>query len=321
MIIQTVALIAICSIGLGANSCALFVLFKSSIIKSTTGIYLSFLAVFDSLVLVTQLVFSFSNIINLSNFACKLFWVVRVPVITISCCIVVIMTIEKCYILLNTYKPKPTRKQALKIATTSVVVVTLVLGMQMGMMSGLVSLPVDGTLSNSSNYVNTLDNNFPMIGNETIICDILPHKVYSQQLFRLISIVFTRMVAPIIVIICNIIIIKSLRNHAAQVVPRNATSTVKSDKRITKLLIIVSLCFAVLVLPSSFYILTLGLFYDNVAEAVDPKSPVFQVVRGCLLLNHSINYFLYIVASKTFRKEAMVAFKSLFNIFERNNQN
>ncbi len=161
MIIQTVAVIAICSIGLGANFCALFVLLNSSIIKSTTGIYLSFLAVFDGLVLVTQLVFSFSNVINLSNIACKLFWIVRVPVITISCYILVIMTTEKCYFLVNTYKPKPTRKQAIKIATASAIVITLVLGTQVGITSGLVSLPVDGTFGNSSNYI-ALDNNFPI---------------------------------------------------------------------------------------------------------------------------------------------------------------
>ncbi len=324
MIIQTVV-ITICSIGLGANSCAFFVLLKSSIDKSTTRIYLTFLAVFDGLVLATQLIFSFSDVINRSIIACKLFWMVRVPVITISCYILVIMTVEKCYVLVNTYKVKPTRKQALKIATTSVVVITLVLGTQLGITHGLVSLPNDGTSGNSSNYV-ALENNFPMIGNETIICDVLPqHKVYSNRLFSLISLVFTRMVAPIIVIICNLIIIKSLRKHATQVAPLNATSNV-NDKRITKVLIIVSLCFALLVIPSSLYmlyILILRSFYDNVAEAeaVDPQSPLYQVVMDCLLINHSINFLLYIMSSKTFRKEAVEAFKSLFNICVRNNQN
>ncbi len=317
MIIQTVAVFAICSIGLGANACALFVLLNSSIIKSTTGIYLSFLAVFDGLVLVTQLVFSFSNVIKLSNIACKSFWVVRVPVITISCYILVIMTTEKCYFLVNTYKPKPTRKQALKIATISAVVITLVLGTQVGITSGLVSLPVDGTFGNASSYI-AHDNNFPVIGNETIFCDVLPrYNVYSNhllRLIRLISIVFTRIVAPIIVIICNLIIIRSLRKYAMQVAPLDASSTV-NDKRITKLLIIVSLSFALLTLPFSFYILILRFFYgNNLAEGMDPENLVHQVVINCLLINHSINYFLYILSSKTVRKEAMEAFKSLFII-------
>ncbi len=321
MLIQTIALITICSIGLGANSCALLVLLKSSIIKSTTGIYLSFLAVFDNLVLVTQLVYSFSHVVHLSNFACKLFWMLRIPVVTISNHIVVTMTIEKCYVLVNPYKTKPTRKQALIVATASVTIITLVSAIQAGITHGLVSAPVDRDFINSSVNV-TVDNNFPMIGNEKTVCGVLPqYEEFSQKVLSVVSMVFIRTLAPVIVIICNLIIIKSLRKHANQVAPLNATSTINNDKRITKLLIIISLCFAVLTLPSSIYILLAPYFYDDLSNAVATESPAFQVVLDCLLINHSVNYFLYIMAGKTFRKEALAAFKSLFTICTGNNQN
>ncbi len=109
-----------------------------------------------------------------------------------------------------------------------------------------------------------------------------------------------------------------------QVVPMitvNATSSAHNDKRITKLLIIVSLCFALLTLPSSLYILLIPYFYQNRSDAVALDNPAFLVVGNCLLVNHSVNYFLYILASKTFRKEAQVAFNSLLTICVRNNQN
>ncbi len=184
MLIQTIFLITICSIGLGANTCAFFVLLKSSIIKSTTGIYLTFLSVFDNLVLITQLFYSFSDIINVSNVACKLFWVVRVPVTTISSLIVVTMTIEKCYVLVNPYKPKPTRKQAITIATASAFTITLILAIHLGITNGLVTFPVDRTFRNSLDNV-TVDKDFRTTGKETTVCTILPQYAdYPKNLFH-----------------------------------------------------------------------------------------------------------------------------------------
>ena len=53
--------------------------------------------------------------------------------------------------------------------------------------------------------------------------------------------------------------------------------------------------------------------YDDYSEAFAPDNPAYHVIMACTLLNHSINYFLYILASKTFRKEAKVVFMSILN--------
>ena len=324
MLIQTIVVITICSLGLGANTCAFFVLLKSSIIKSTTGIYLTFLSVFDNLVLITQLLHAFSDISNVSNVACKLFWIVRTAVLTISNHIVVTMTIEKCYILVNPYKPKPTRKQALTIATASVVILTLILAIHFSITTGLVTVPVDRTFRNSSTNI-TDDNKVSMTGYKTTACDILPQYThYTQNPIRVISVLIMRLHAPAIVLICNLIIILYLRQHAMQVGPMitvNATANPQNDKRITKLLLIVSLCFAILTLPSTMYFLIVSYFNENISDAVALDNPAYFVVMSCLLVNHSINYILYIMGSKTFRKEAQVAFNSLLTICVRNNQN
>ncbi len=296
MLIQTIVVITICSLGLGANTCAFFVLLKSSIIKSTTGIYLTFLSVFDNLVLITLLFHSFSDIVNVSNVACKLFWMVGVPVTTISSHIVVTMTIEKCYVLVNPHKPKPTRKQAITIATASVVIITLITAINFGITTGLVPVPVDRTFRNSSTNV-TVDNDFPRTGNNPTVCSILPQYAdYPKNLFNVVSTLVIRLLAPAIVIICNLIIIIYLRKHATQVVPMitvNAASSAHNDKRITKLLLVVSLCFTLLTLPSSLYILLIPYFYENRSDAVALDNPAFLVVMTCLLVNHSINYLLY----------------------------
>ena len=225
--------------------------------------------------------------------------------------------------MVNPYKTKPTRNQAVKIATASVIIITLILAIQLGITNGLVTTRVDNTFSNSS-FNATDEDSFHTVGEKTV-CDVLPqYDNYFKYVFRPMVLLFTRLLYPAIVIICNLTIIRYLRKHATQVAPMisiNATTPPQNDKRITKLLIIVSLCFTVLNLPTSIYIVLVPYFYNNVSEAVAPDNPAFQVVMDCQLINHSINYFLYILASKTFRKEAVVAFRSLFSIFARNNQN
>ncbi len=307
LIVQTVAVITICSLGLGANCCALLVLLKSSIIKSTTGIYLSFLAVFDGLVLVTQLVDTCSDIPQWSDFTCKLFYMVHTPVTAISSHIVVTMTIEKCYVLVNPYKPKPKRKHALTIAIVSAIVISLIISTQAGIIFGLSPLPSD--------EIDTVNNvtgnpNFYAVDTE-IVCAVLPNQSYYEKVIFPINVLLWRLVPSITVIVCNVTIGIFLRKQATQVAPMNATHTM-NDKRITRLLIIVSLCFVLLTLPLPLYGALIPILYENIAEGFAPDNVIYQVVKICLLINHSINFLLYIMASKSFRKEAQMVFKSFF---------
>ncbi len=230
--------------------------------------------------------------------------------------ILVTMTIEKCYVLVNPYKPKPTRKQALKIAIASVIIISLVMSVHMSILFGLISQPSDDNVSNSSFYGPADNESLHKIGERTNVCTVLPqYENYSEKVFHPIILITTRILYPIMVLMCNLLIIIYLKKHAAQVAPLNATSTANNDKRITRLLIIVSLCFAVLILPGGIYMLLIPSLYEDFSEAIDPYNPVFQAVMNCLLLNHSVNYVLYIMASKTFRKEAQVVFNSLFKLF------
>ncbi len=328
MVIQTVVVITICSIGMGANSCALLVLLKSSLIKSTTGIYLTFLSVYDNLVLVAHLLHVFSEIFQKSNFACKIMSMTLIPVQIISCHILVTMTIEKCYVLVNPYKPKPTQKQAFIIAAASVIIITLVLSTQMGIISGVTTLPLDKTFSNST-FFDLINNNFSAINNQKTVCTILPqYEDYAQKVLHPILLVHSRLLSPVIVIICNLIIIIYLKKHTTQVAPiLNAhfnaipNPMAKNDKRITILLILVSLSFSILILPSGIYMTLVPFMYEDFSEAfaLALDDPVYQVIMDCALLNHSINYFLYLIASKTFRKETKAIFRCILNFIVRIN--
>ncbi len=311
LVAQTVAVITICSLGLGANSCAILVLLKSSIIKSTTGIYLSFLAVFDGLVLVTQLVDTCSDIPQWSNFSCKLFYMVHIPATVISSHILVTMTIDKCYVVVNPHKAKPKRKHALAIAIVSVIAITLITSTQAGIIFGLSPLSHDEihTFNNA-----TRNPNLDAVDTE-IVCAVLPHQSYFEKVFFPINVLLWRVVPSITVIVCNVTIGIFLQKQAMQVAPMNATHTMNFDKRITRLLIIVSLCYVLLTLPLPIYGALIPVLYENIAKGFAPDNVIYQIVKGCLLINHSINFVLYIMASKTFRKEAQMVFKSFFGGF------
>ncbi len=316
--IQSVILITICTIGLVANSCAFLVIVKSNIIKVSTGIYLAFLSVFDNLTLVIHLLETFLNVSKISSFACKLIKVVRLSALTISCNILVTMTVERCYIITNPYKPNPTRKQAATIATVSVFVITLVNSVLIGTISGLTTPSVGTNLDKMSSFNNaSKDRIFPPDFGTKTVCTFLPqYEDFYRKVFGL-TIFLTKLVSPLIVLLCNLIIISYLRKKNT-VVPLNSVSGMNQDKRITKMLIIVSLSFSMFVLPQGFYLALGQFFYEHISEAVANDNPAWQTVSCWYLLNHSLNFFQYILSGKKFREESKNAFKSIINIFRRN---
>lgn len=245
-----------------------------------------------------------------SYFACKLFYMVHIPAVGIASQILATMTIEKCYVIVNPYKSKPTRKQALTIATASLIPTTLIISTHVGIIFGLTPLPLDNTVSNT-----TKTHTFHAVDSQTV-CAVLPqYTSYTERVFLPINLLLWRVIAPVTVIICNLTIGIFLRKHAMQVARLNATPTSNNDKRITRLLIIVSHSFVLLILPSGIFFVLVPFLYENAGEALAPDNMAYQAVKICVLINHSINFFLYIMASKTFRKEAQTVFKSLFGIF------
>ncbi len=69
--IHLIIITTVCSIGLVENACALVVIFNSSMIRITSGVYLCFIALFDNFVLAFHLMVTYSNLIHSSDFLCK----------------------------------------------------------------------------------------------------------------------------------------------------------------------------------------------------------------------------------------------------------
>ncbi len=134
--------------------------------------------------------------------------------------------------------------------------------------------------------------------NRTVCAPLLQHSIYLKTVFIPGDLIIFRMLVPIAVANVN-------------------TNQSNQEKKITRLLVVVSLCYVLFTVPKGIYFLLIPHLYDDVSEAISGRNPVFQVVNNLFLLNHCTNLYLYLLSSKTFREETKLVFKPLCNILSR----
>ncbi len=160
------------------------------------------------------------------------------------------------------------------------------------------------TGSTNSSFNNTIIHLFQ---NKTV-CDCQPRYLHwYHNVYNPFDIITWGLMAPCMVLICNLIIIIYMRKQSP-IVNSNEALKRKIDKKVTQMLIVTSLFFTLCILPSSIYLMLLHLLYNNVADALDRDNPVFQIVSCLLLSNHAFNVFLYL-GGKKFREDGKLAFR------------
>ncbi len=300
-------------------------------------------------------------------------------VLTISCHILVAMTIDRTYVITNPYKGKPKRSSALIIASIIAVITTIIYSVQLGIIRGIVeygnnkfnagdmidddstknmTLFPEMSQNNNSNrltfgridevystvipnmslindynkfkFVNTTDADNNIHGtlflnmslntnteilpiSDTIksrkLCVFLPkHQTYYQIIYIQSDLITWGVLAPLTVLICNlIIIVYTTRKPEILNTPTQTTQ----DKRVTRLLLTISLFFLFCILPSTIYSFVGPFVYEDVSSIVDKENPAFRAVTTILLLNHSGNFLLYIMSGSKLREEAKLVFRNL----------
>ncbi len=112
----------------------------------------------------------------------------------------VTLTIERCHIIINPYKPKPTRKHALIVATVSAIIV-LVISIQAGFMYNLSTSPMHHTVDNMVPFYNLTDNQSLSVAGSERICKIAPgYEEYFQKVYGPTMLLLLKLIDPIIVI-------------------------------------------------------------------------------------------------------------------------
>ena len=317
------ALTIICSIGLLANTLQFIVIIKSSLVKQTTGVYLRFLAVLDNIQLILHLVYKFLDVKNISSFLCKTTMIGGATFAPLSWLILLIMTIDRwhlCFVKANSGKYKPKRRYAFNICITTLIVTILYYSINEGIMFDLVSIPlnnIESPTGNTSMYIVDTSQNQTM-GN-IMICNVLPEygNVYIY-VHAAIDVIFWRFIAPLIVTCCNISIIRFLHKYSRFVSTNNTISRQIHENKITQMLVIITLCYVLLLVPSGVYFGIAPFIYDDASDYVSLQNPAFLVTQDILLINHSINFFLYILSAKRFRYEASLIFRSILRGCRRN---
>ncbi len=125
-----------------------------------------------------------------------------------------------------------------------------------------------------------------------------------------------RFLAPLLVAICNISIIRYL-GKSSRFVKVNTCAMLRQihENKITRMLIMITLCYALLILPSGIYFAMAPSIYVDFSDIVSRKNPVFLMILDILVLNHCVNYFLYILSAKRFRYESKLIFKTIWRTF------
>ena len=301
--------IAIVCIGIIANSLSFFIIIKRSLIKGSVGVYLACLSISDSWALIASFMYDFSKepfnlpILNNSDFGCKFSLSSYLWSGVISHFILTTMTCERCYIILNPYKPHPKRKHAgIAVATIVVISITFYVA-QTSIINGLQPVQIVSDSNNQSN-----------VSEITYVCDVLEeHLYYFNNVFPWIDLLVFSVIPSSTIILANIgIVVALIRRSKNKQVKRDQTK-IKEDMKITYMLISVSIFFVLVTLPYSLYN-SFGpvYFYDGPVEAFAFDNIAWTFVFNILLLNYSCNFFLYFCSGKIFRDEAIQLFKEIF---------
>ena len=276
----------LCMTGLVGNSLVLLVLRRDGLVRTSANVYLSALAVGDSLVLMVVSVAYYPGLSwgwwlsSTSSLACYTVSPINHTLAVGSEWIIIAFTVERCVVV---------RFPLLKLRLCT------------PRNAGLccVSLLVLAFLKNIDHFfIRELTIN----GRGNVVCEV---KLLYQDYYEYkawFNLVVSVIIPTCVVLVCNLAIIQTLRRKLMQ------TSAQDSVTRTTFMCLGVSFAFIVCVVPGHvFKVVYTKLNYWPVAfpSALDVSR--FLVLLRCA--NHAINFFLYSLTGAHFRCELVAVFR------------
>ena len=275
----------LCLTGLVGNTLVLLVLRRDGLVRTSANVYLTALAVGDSLVLVVASVALYPGIAwgfwleNTSVWACRTIITLHNTLLSASVWIIPAFTAERCIaVRFPLIKRRVCTPSNAGLCCVALLVAAFVKNVDFVFMSDFTT--------NSSVDAN---------------CFIpLSYREYVREYRAWLNIVLDAVLPLCTIIACNWAIIRQLRRRLMPTAVRDSLT------RTTLMCLGVSFAFVVCVVP--VYVLL-------VFESYYPMtSPYWDVVIICLLLlryvNHAINFFLYNLTGAHFRCELIALFRS-----------
>ena len=277
----------LCMMGLVGNTLVLLVLRRDGLVRTSANVYLSALAVGDSLVLMVASVVVYPYIAwgwsfdSTSRLACRVTWPVLQTLINASTWFIVAFTVERCVIV---------RFPLLKLR--------LCTPRNAGLCCG--SLLVLAFVKNIDLFI--IYDFVVGSGSAAAICTVpLRYRDYLNNYQPMINIVMSCVIPTSVVLVCNWAIIRTLRRDLMQTAARDPIV-----RQTTVMCLAVSFAFVVCVFPAHVFYVTIPNWPMSLQDQVD-------ILWSLLLLryaNHAVNFFLYSLTGAHFRCELVALFRS-----------
>ncbi len=284
-------------IGLVANSFSFLIIVKQGLIQSGVWLYLATLAITDSLALIMIGIYDFSkppfnilgNMQNNNDILCKFLANFAYLWSFVSNYIVTFMSVERALVITNPYRVPPGQKRA----AISVLIV-----------AGIILIGDTSFVFNTYGVV-TFD------AFNLKICTVLEKYQNIATYFLLMDVVIYGGIPIILTVSANFCIIVSLnkrhRNGELNRVHKNS----QKDVNITIMLCVNSLIFVITTTPLIVYFLAWDYFYTSYEEALAFDSIGLTIINCLVMMNHSCNFFAYVLTGEIFREKAALFFRGI----------
>ena len=292
-------------IGLCGNSLSFMVFSRKRMCNTTASVYLRFLCVFDSLVLLTSVLrhmvlnYTYMDVRKFSDFSCRLqIWVSsssRQVAIWLLC----VIAIDRMLLIKHPIWAKTNCTKRRSVIISSVMTsVLFILDSPMFMFYHRAEVFMFSDATNTSVLIGYSCTHSSEDFKNFII------KIKSVLILLLFSI------GPIICLAyCNIILLKELtkRHHRKQTRRINISSKVKEQlelRSVTKMLVTVCIFFIIITVPGCIYLVTEPYVLDRKVPEDAAISIMFNAIFNAFLYsNNTFNFIMYCVSGKLFRKE------------------
>ena len=267
----------LCMMGLVGNTLVLLVLRRDGLVRTSANVYLSALAVGDSLVLMVATVaaypmYGWGRLLSSTNMlACRLTWTIHETLVDASVWLIVAFTVERCVVVRF-----PLLKLRLCTPRNAGLCCVLLLVLA---------------------FLKNIDLFFVYNFSRDLCYIKYDYYLYFNVYRKWISTVFGSVIPTCVVVACNWAIIGTLRRKSGQ------TAAGNSVKRTTFMCLGVSIAYIVCVVP------------QDVCHAIDPSAQLNHpdVANSLILLryvNHANNFLLYSLTGAHFRCELVAVCRS-----------
>ena len=291
------------SIGLSGNIMSLVVFSRKRMRNTTTSVYLRFLAVLDLLVLLTALLremilyYTYVDVRKLSDFSCRFHIYISSTARLLAIWLLCIIAVDRLILIKRPIwaKSNCTRKLSL-VTATSIIIILFVLNSHMFVFFKRSEITILSKVTNLS----------VIVGYKCSFASE-DYKQFHMKTRSIIILVLFSALPVICLIFSSVVLLReiSIRHQNKQVRRANVTEQDhKGSQSVIKMLISICVFFVVLYVPAIVFQLIGPYMFDMTVREEVAKKMAFTTVLSCLYYsNNTLNFLLYCVSGKLFRKE------------------